>query len=373
MISEGIHERLLEVYDEFDRHSRLTNTQYSIDADEYNIQAYRILKCIDFAGFLRHICNFVKDKQINLDVDGKSVTYDDINDPKFTIPKREQPLLVFTLKPIQEREMLGEEQFKSPTKNHTLQQSQFPSSKRKHKTPFTYEGGKGKRRKTKKDFSERLDEAINEETGVQFTTPEVLFTQVQSPSASRDPAETIRDLRNAHTTMLRSCVDALASADDSIADVIATIMDGCNNNIQALDGALGRPVAEETIKEFNFINRPPVDRSRPGNNKILQLMVSELMAAGVDQRGLAAVRQTGSPNSSLGLQLTFQTDSDPVVLTMVQESINDQQYVSVDINKADRHVSGQFSLADIGDLADPEGARKDAIQWIAGILRRWGA
>lgn len=372
MISEGIHERLLEVYDEFDRHSRLTNTQYSIDADEYNLQAYRILKCIDFARFLRHICNFIKDKQINLDVDDKSVTYDDLNNPKFTIPKREQPLLVFTLKSIQERGMLGEEQFKSPTKKHTLQQSQFPSSKRKHKTPFTYEGGKGKRR-FKKDFGERLDEAINEEMGIQFTTPEVLFTQVQSPSALRDPAEIIKNLRNAHTTMLRSCVDVLATADDSIADVIATIMDGCNHNIQALDGALGRSVAEETIKEFNFINRPPVDRSKPGDNKILQLIVSELMATGIDQRGLAAVRQTGSANTSLGLQLTFQTDSDPVVLTLVQESMNGQQYISVNINKADRHVSGQFSLADIGDLADPEGARKDAIQWMTGIIRRWGA
>ena len=78
MINEGIHDRLKEIYDEFDRHCRSNNIDYSIDADYYNVQAYRLLGHNDVSNVLRHMSNYVKDKWVSLDYDGFPVDYDDL-------------------------------------------------------------------------------------------------------------------------------------------------------------------------------------------------------------------------------------------------------------------------------------------------------
>jgi len=111
MLNEGIHEWLAEVYDEFDRHCRVTNTDYSIDADYPNFQGYTILSCPDFDGFLRHISNFIKDRPINMTVNGTPLVYDDLNNREFRLPKRRNNLITFALTPLQERnkmKILGE-------------------------------------------------------------------------------------------------------------------------------------------------------------------------------------------------------------------------------------------------------------------------
>ena len=94
-----IHERLKEVYDEFDHHCRINNVDYSIDADYFNVQGSRLLDGKDIANVLRHMSNFVKNKWVDLSYDGTPVNYDALKQTDFTVPTY-NPLFKFTLEPI---------------------------------------------------------------------------------------------------------------------------------------------------------------------------------------------------------------------------------------------------------------------------------
>ena len=50
---------------------------YSIDADYYNVQGYRLLDGQNATEILRHIANYVKDRPVNLEYNGDIVNYDD--------------------------------------------------------------------------------------------------------------------------------------------------------------------------------------------------------------------------------------------------------------------------------------------------------
>ena len=104
MIKEGIHDRLKEVYTEFDRHCRSSNIAFSIDADYYNVQSYRLLGHNDIPGVLRHMSNYVKDRWVDLEYDGFAVDYDEMKNKDFNVPTY-NPLFKFTLKPLQEENM----------------------------------------------------------------------------------------------------------------------------------------------------------------------------------------------------------------------------------------------------------------------------
>ena len=244
MINEGIHTKLKEVYDEFDRHARIHNIDYSVDADYRNAQGYRLLDCNDVPGFLRHIANFVKDRSVNLDYDGSPVNYDHMRENDFSV-NTYNPLFMFTLKSIQEENMLNEDQYKHPTKKHTRDQAQFPSSSREHETAFTYKnGGKKKKKKDKtlsdsKEFGDRLMGAISEQI-VAAVDPEILFTRNQADLECPEAEEALKDALQAESTALTSYISLLEATENSAdAIVLENMIEKCTNHINHLHTLMG--------------------------------------------------------------------------------------------------------------------------------------
>lgn len=234
-----IDAKLKEIYDEFDRHARIHNIDYSIDADYHNVQGYRLLDCNDVSGFLRHIANFVKDKPVNLDYDGVSINYDRLKKRDFSV-NTYNPLFMFTLKPIQEDSKLDEEQYKHPTTKHTRSQAPFPSSSREHETAFTYKQGKTKKMKKKtladsKSFDDKLVDAINENI-VSAVDPEILFTRdsvnLEDPE---NVEEALQDALQAESVALNRYLAVLeATENESHAIMLENMIENCTKHIDHL-------------------------------------------------------------------------------------------------------------------------------------------
>jgi hypothetical protein len=249
VIPEGIHERLAEIYDEFDRHSRITNTKYSIDADYFNMQGYRVIDCPDFMGFLRHVSNFVKDKDIDMEIDGSPFHYNDLDTPGFQFAKTEEPMFKFTISALQEDEMLNEKQYKDPTSSHTRQQAQHPSSFRPNKPGIgQYGNGKkneknGKKKKEEKTlsagkFSDKLTDALSENMDIQFSEPEILFTQDQH-NGDIDPCVSLENAKQSLYSALDQYHYSLKNAEGPMIDHLNSMINNCTSQISDIDSILG--------------------------------------------------------------------------------------------------------------------------------------
>jgi hypothetical protein len=279
MINEGIHERLAEIYDEFDRHCRITNTKYSIDSDHYNLQGYRILDCYDFKGFLRYICNFVKDKWVDMEVDGVPVNYHDLDKTASDVKRSEEPIFQFTLSAIQEEDMLGESQYKNPTGAHTRKQAQHPSSFRENEPGLSYsKGGKKKRKKkadksmaTKEGFEGKLNSALSEGVGIQFTEPQVLFTRDEQLSHD-DPIANLAAAKSSLSGALDQYHYALKHARADVADNITSMIEACASQINGIDKLLN-------IEDCAFVE---------SKHKLCQLCNKPLNSLNVEKRSLKA-------------------------------------------------------------------------------------
>jgi hypothetical protein len=240
MIRESIHKRLKEVYDEFDNHCRINNVGYSVDADYCNVQGYRLLDCNDVPGFLRHMSNFVKDRDVNLNYDGAPVDYDRLRENDFSV-NTYNPLFMFTLKPLQEKTMpLNEEQYKDPTRSHTLKQAQFRDSFEEHDTPFTYKRKKKKKKKKSSDlaneekFEDRLQEAIQENI-VTAVDPDILFIRNPAEPAGDDTEEVLQDALQAESVALSNYLVLLENAkSDGDAYLLEGMVEKCTANINQL-------------------------------------------------------------------------------------------------------------------------------------------
>lgn len=240
-----IHERLKEIYDEFDHHCRINNVDYSIDADYFNIQGYRLLDSKDITGVLRHMSNFVKDKWVDLSYDGSQVDYNNLKQADFTVPTY-NPLFKFTLQSIQEEDEMQEDQIKGPTNKMARVQSQHPSSFRRNKTAFTYNGENGKKEKKKKDedsfqedsFQDRLDGAISETMDLSFKEPDILFTRNDADSDDEDE-NNLDDKLNKCIELEKEAVHqyiaAMEGADnEAISAQLELMIEGCANRIKTL-------------------------------------------------------------------------------------------------------------------------------------------
>lgn len=246
-----IHERLKEVYNEFDQHCRNYKIDYSIDADYYNVQGYRLLDSNGINEMLRHMTNFVKDKWVDLEYDGRPVKYEDLNRPEFKVPTY-NPLFKFTLRSIQEGNMdnINEDILKGPSNAHGRKQAAFPSSFRKLKTRDTYENGKGKKKKKKKktvsdsldptiSFNDRLASSISENVGVSIVDPEILFTI--NPAEKKDPEESLEDALKAESLALEKYLTVLDQIDDdNKTAIVESLIDRCSQQINEINELLGR-------------------------------------------------------------------------------------------------------------------------------------
>ena len=242
-----IHERLKEVYDEFDHHCRINNVDYSIDADYYNVQGYRLLDSKDIVGTLRHMSNFVKDKQIEFSYNGRSVNYNDLKENDFNVTTY-NPLFKFTILSIQEEEEMQEDQLKGPTNKMSRSQSQHPSSFRPNETAFTYGDGavKKKKKKEKKEtdtfeestFNKKLDRSIQEMMDLSFKDPDILFTRngVESePNNNGDIAQKVDDCIELEKEAVMGYLNAMESTDDeAIFSQLEIMIEGCANRIKTL-------------------------------------------------------------------------------------------------------------------------------------------
>jgi hypothetical protein len=245
MIREDVHDRLKEIYDEFDHHCRINNVDYSIDADYYNVQGYRLLDGHNAIGVLRHIANYVKDRPVNLEYNGHAVNYDDLKSTGFNISTY-NPLFKFTLESIQEDEMLNEDQYKGPTNAHGRRQAAFPSSSRNLKTRDTYEGEGGGKKKTKKKdkdkseslirhdkFEDRLLKSINETVGLSFKDPDILFTK---NDADAEEEEDLEEALKIESAMLRRYLASLEKSEDELTSVLFEgMVERCNKQITSLN------------------------------------------------------------------------------------------------------------------------------------------
>lgn len=250
-----IHDRLKEVYDEFDRFCRSNNVDYSIDADYYNVQAYRLLGRTDVSGTLRHMANYVKDKWVGLEYDGFPVDYVELKAKNFDVPTY-NPLLKFTLKSLQEEDMpLNEDSLKGPTNAHGRRQAAFPSSFKKLKTRDTYEGeGKGGKKKKKKkkgkkeeesldrslSFEARLLQSINETVGLSMVEPEILLVRNPAEQPEEESEEeSLNSALQAESLALCKYLAILESTDDEkTGAIVEGLIDRCTKQINELNELL---------------------------------------------------------------------------------------------------------------------------------------
>lgn len=241
-----IHDRLKEVYDEFDRYCRINNIDFSIDADYYDMQGYRLLNCTsnDIVSVLRHMANFVKDKWVGLDYGSHPVNYEELKNSNFVI-QTYNPLFKFTLKSIQE-EPLNEDTFKSPNKAYTRRQAAFRSSFRRLKTRDTYEGekkGKMKKREESLDrslpFEDRLMSSIHETVGPELSIvePEVLLTIDQAHQEETD--EAIEESIQTESKVLKKYLSLLEqTADETKAALLESLVENISGRIVILNRML---------------------------------------------------------------------------------------------------------------------------------------
>ncbi len=239
-----IHDRLKEIYDEFDHHCCNNNIDYSIDADYYNVQGYRLLDGKYASDVLRHMANYVKDRWVDLEYDGFAVNYDDLKNSNFNITTY-NPLFKFTLKPIQESKMLKEDAYKSPNNAHGLRQAAFPSSFRKHKTRDTYEGESSQKKKKKKKsldesspFEARLDERIDE--SISMVEPEILFTRNDNGNDAENWEEELKDNLESESKLLTKFVKKLEESQNEYQTaVLESLIENCSKRITLISDALG--------------------------------------------------------------------------------------------------------------------------------------
>lgn len=160
-LDEGIHDALRAIYDEFDHHTKMSNTKWGVELDEPNEQSFRVTDCRDPMGLLHHIANYIKDYPVALEVNGLPIHFQDLSSSRFEIPPRKGGTIYkFMVKPIQE---LDEDTLKFPSNKHGREQSEWRSSYRRHQTRDTYEGNsekKGKNMREFKDFGSRLEESV---------------------------------------------------------------------------------------------------------------------------------------------------------------------------------------------------------------------
>ena len=225
MLSEGIHERLADVYNEFDKHSYITNTDYSIDADYYDMQGYTILKCHDFDGFIRHIANYIKNKPVDMLINNTSVEYDNLNDRNFRIPKRRNNLITFTITPLQEEEMedkMEDKKDKNPSTAEPVGEDQYKFSSNKVARKQNPRN-RSKYRKTGKtafsveSFEKRFKNAVSEE--VEFVNPEILFTKSfhtmpEIEEVEEDPNEILEENKKILSNMLERYLTKLENTNN---------------------------------------------------------------------------------------------------------------------------------------------------------------
>ncbi len=259
MINEGIHNRLKDIYDEFDSHCRINNIDYSIDADYYNVQGYRLLDNNGITNTLRHMSNYVKDKWVDLEYDGFPVNYDNLKKSNFNVSTY-NPLFKFTLKPIQEDDMsIQEDSLKNPTNAHGRRQSAFPSSFRKLKTRDTYNNGttpkkkkkKKKKSKKKKKVSESLDQdlpfgdrllsSIHENIGVSIIEPDILLTRNPAEQSEEDEEEFLEDSLKTESLALCKYLTILEHTnDESRVMIIEDLISSCTTKVNKLNELLGK-------------------------------------------------------------------------------------------------------------------------------------
>jgi hypothetical protein len=245
-----IHDRLKEVYDEFDRHCRFENIDYSIDADYHDVQGYRLLDGSKVVGVLRHMSNFVKDRWVDLEYNGFPIDYNDLKSSDFNVSTY-NPLFKFTLKSIQEDEMdnLHEDSLKGPSNAHGRRQAAFPSSFRKLKTRDTYEGGGKKKKKKEKaenesldrsiSFEERLDESINENVGLSIVEPDILLTKNEAPSEEESNFEEELELESKNLTKLMGILES--TEDEYSAAIIESLIENSSDRISLLNKIIRGP------------------------------------------------------------------------------------------------------------------------------------
>lgn len=121
MFNENLHPKLLDIYKEFDKYAKISGVNYSIDADYPDMQSYTISKCNDFDNFIRYILNYSKNKAINVSINGTKVTYNDLNNEKFRVPRRRNDLITFTLVPLQEKNNMNIQEGIKGTKDESGQ------------------------------------------------------------------------------------------------------------------------------------------------------------------------------------------------------------------------------------------------------------
>lgn len=237
-----IHDRLKEIYDEFDRHCRSSNIDYSIDADYYNVQAYRLVGHNDISGVLRHMANYIKDKDVNLDYDGFKVDYNDLKSKNFNVSTY-NPLFKFTLKPLQEESMsLQEDSLKQPSNAHARKQAAFPTSFRKLKTRDTYEGEKSPKKKKKEkvdeafgsnnSFADRLSQSISENVGLSMVPPDILLTRNPADKEEDETEEEVlNDIVQTESRIIERCLSLLNEADEEKSLALESIIERCTRQV----------------------------------------------------------------------------------------------------------------------------------------------
>ena len=236
MLNEQIHQTLKEVYDEFDRHARITNTNYSIDADYPTIQSYRIITCPDIQRFVRHIANFVKTMPIKMSINDKDITYDDLNLKGFRYPIRRNNLIQFSLEPLKEKNMKTcktcKKEIADTTKQVIIDNENYhkkcrPSAKSEDQYHYPEASRKGKLnprgraslRKQKgaytyEDFANKLDKIIDENVELGFKEPEILFSINDTPSY--DLSSQLESIKTAHENIINNCLFLMENSDDVI-------------------------------------------------------------------------------------------------------------------------------------------------------------
>jgi rubrerythrin len=251
MIREGIHDRLKNVYDEFDRHCRTNNIDYSIDADYCNVQAYRLVGHNDIPGVLQHMANYVRDKGVGLDYDGFPVKYDELKSNNFNVATH-NPLFKFTLTSLQEDEVsINEDSIKGSNNAHGRRQSAFPSSFEKNKTRDTYGAKKTTKKKKKKkkvakesldltaSFGDRLDDSLNEHVGLSMVDPDILMT-MNPAERPEDEEESLESALQAESIALTKYLAILEGSDDEHRRaIVETLAERCTQQINELNRLIG--------------------------------------------------------------------------------------------------------------------------------------
>lgn len=289
MSDTGVNEWLKQIYNEFDLHCQRTNTDYSIECDEPNVQSYRISKTNDIIGFLHYIIQWAKDFPIDIEVNDQPIKSGDIDSSEFNIPPRKGgTLLKFMVRPIQEtgmsplkpgdvvqfngvnvtvesvqgstvnivwetgydvhRRAVNEDQLKFPNNRHGRIQAAWPSSFRKHKTRDTYENSKGKKKKKKaknESFEQKLDVIINETVGVVLTQPNILFTKNSVAAPVHDVRSTLEETKQNIENTLKKLVVALEQSDEDEQIVIEELIEDCTSQLSRIKSLIdhGTPQA----------------------------------------------------------------------------------------------------------------------------------